>query len=353
LNWLVAVVALVITFVVSAASVRWLSRTRGSMRVVDMPSDRSLHNRPIPRTGGLGLLLGLSVGLMIAMGMAVAEPTLPSGANWGSVLFAVVLVAVVSFVDDLYDTPPLLRLMVQMLATVVLLSGGFVVTEVRLPGLSWSLGPWVAVVLTGIYVVWMINLFNFMDGMDGFAGGMLIIGFSAFALLGCIADGVIFSLLSLLIVAAACGFLLSNFPPASIFMGDVGASSMGLLVAFFSIWADLAGYFPLWIACLVFSPFIVDASVTLIKRILGGERFWKAHNYHYYQRMVRAGLGHRKTTMWEYLLMTACAIIAILAAGKQSGAQWAVIVAVCIGYVGLALYVKRYERLYSGRGVDR
>ena len=95
-------------------------------------------------------------------------------------------------------------------------------------------------------------------------------------------------------------------------MGDVGSSTLGLLAAAFSLWGARDGVFPFWVAILVFSPFIADASVTLVRRLLRGEKIWQAHKTHYYQKLVQAGWGHRKTVLVEYAIMIGCGITALL-----------------------------------------
>jgi UDP-N-acetylmuramyl pentapeptide phosphotransferase/UDP-N-acetylglucosamine-1-phosphate transferase len=107
--------------------------------------------------------------------------------------------------------------------------------------------------------------------------------------------------------------LVHNFPPAKIFLGDTGSTTLGFLAAACSLWGAKDGLFPFWVALLVFSPFIVDATVTLLRRLLRGEKVWEAHRSHYYQRLVLLGWGHRRTVLTEYALMLACAGSALLA----------------------------------------
>ena len=119
-------------------------------------------------------------------------------------------------------------------------------THVVLPGLSWSLPSWLGIIGAVMFVVWMTNLFNFMDGMDGLAGGMSTIGFSTYAILGYQSGDQAFLATSLVIAAASAGFLVFNFPPAKIFMGDVGSSTLGLLAGALTLWGSSQQLFPLW-----------------------------------------------------------------------------------------------------------
>ena len=192
----------------------------------------------------------------------------------------------------------------------------------------------------------MINLYNFMDGMDGFAGGMAVSGFGAFAILGWMAGHDAFMAINLVISAAAAGFLIFNFPPARIFMGDIGSSVLGLLAASLSLWGARDGVFPFWIAVLVFSPFIVDATVTLIRRLLRREKIWQAHKTHYYQTLVQAGWGHRKTVLLEYAIMLGCGVTALWGVRAPEKLQAAILAGWTLFYF---LFFFRVSRLASRR----
>jgi len=182
-----------------------------------------------------------------------------------------------------------------------------------------------------------------MDGMDGFAGGMTVIGFTIFAILGIQSGETLYATLCLVIASSALGYLIFNFPPAKIFMGDVGSSTLGFLVAAFSLWASRDGIFPLWVAVLVFSPFIVDATITLIRRLVKGEKVWIAHKTHYYQRLVQLGWGHRRTVLWEYLLMILCGISAIAASKMDGTQQWILLIIWVLIYSTLIYYINELE----------
>ena len=190
----------------------------------------------------------------------------------------------------------------------------------------------------------MTNLYNFMDGMDGFAAGMTVVGFLTYAMLGWRVDATLFMLLSLALAASAGGFLLINCPPARIFMGDVGASTIGFLVAAMSLWADRSAIFPLWVGILIFSPFIADATVTLLRRLLAGEKVWQAHRSHFYQRLVQLGWGHRKTVTREYGLMVAVGLTAMTLAYVPYTGQWVLIIIWFFVYLGLGWRICQLER---------
>ena len=213
------------------------------------------------------------------------------------------MVVSISFWDDTHPLPPGIRFLIQTCAAVILITGGFSLSELVVPGLGTFTLGWVGIPFSLLYILWMINLYNFMDGLDGFAGGMGSFGFGFLALLGWMAGEMTFFTATLIIAASNLGFLVSNFPPARIFMGDVGSIPMGFLVASFSLWGVRDGIFDFWVAVLTFSPFIADATFTLIGRGLKKKKIWLPHRSHYYQRLVLSGWGHKKTVLCEHILM--------------------------------------------------
>lgn len=322
-------------FVVAACLTRRFCDPASPLHILDHPNERSLHSSAIPRSGGVALLLGvLSGGLLLPFGTPL---------GWADLLplAGALPVAWISFLDDRRGVGPLWRLAVHGLAAVWLVS---------LSALPGSL-LWLA--LLGLAVVWTINLYNFMDGMDGFAGGMAVIGFSTFAVLGYLAGAADFTAASLLVAGAALGFLLFNFPPARIFMGDTGASTLGFLVAAFALWGVRDGVMPLWLAGLVFSPFMVDATVTLLGRLWRREKVWQAHRSHYYQRLVQLGWGHRRTVLLEYGLMLLCGLTAVSAVRAAPGWQAALLVVWLGAYIWLIRTVGHLERADPNEGFLR
>lgn len=329
---------LLAAFVVSVLLTRYLASSWSVLQVVDHPNERSLHARPTPRTGGLAVL----VAVLIAGAWLTAAIGAERHVLWGGL--GMVVLATVSFADDRLDLPAVLRLFVHLSVASILIAVGVMIEKLELPGMAWRLPVTLAAVVTVGYVVWMINLYNFMDGMDGFAGGMTVIGFGALGLLGWMDAAWSFAATCWTIAASALGFLVWNFPPARIFLGDAGSSTIGFLVAACSLWADRKGIAPIWVSILVFSPFIVDATVTLVRRIARREPIWEAHRSHYYQRLALRGWGHRRTVLWEYALMLVCAASAILVARAGPSAMWPwLVIAGWIGvYVVLALAADRY-----------
>jgi UDP-N-acetylmuramyl pentapeptide phosphotransferase/UDP-N-acetylglucosamine-1-phosphate transferase len=333
-----------IGFLASVLVCAALSRYRGRWALLDIPNNRSLHAGATPRSGGLGILAGLLAGYAIAASVL----SLP-GQGW--MLVALLLTAGVSFADDIWRLPPLLRFLVHLAAAAALVfPGGYAVTAIALPGLDWHAPVWLLETFSVLFIIWMVNLYNFMDGMDGFAGGMACFGFATLALLGALTGSPLYTLAALLVCAAAAGFLPFNFPPAKLFMGDVGSGSLGLLVAVFLLWADRAGLFRLWLGCVVFSPFILDATWTVIRRTLRGKKPWQAHREHFYQRLVGLGWGHRRTVLWSYALMLKCSLIAVLCFSFTAVyVQGIMLGLLTVAYIALITGINAMERRRSSR----
>jgi len=345
---LAMLVVCAVVFIVSWRLSRWLSSPDCFFAIIDHPNERSLHSRPVPRTGGLAIIIAAGVGIGLLPAIAGVHPNPALG--WLGL--STTLVAGISLLDDRYDLSSGGRIAVHFIAAWLLIEGnGWALDAIEFGGRMFPLWHGVGLGLSVLFVVWTINLYNFMDGMDGFAAGMAVIGFAALALIGFVyGDGWSYGGVSLVVAAAALGFLTVNFPPARIFMGDVGSSTLGLAVAAVILWGSALGYFELWLGVLIFSPFYIDATVTLVRRILGGEKFWQAHRSHYYQRLVQFGWGHRRTTVAEYLLMLACASTAYFATGvARSYHLWIALFWICVyaGFMWMIGYAEKRKERHS------
>lgn len=311
------------SFVLAAWLTSRFCRPSSRLYILDHPNERSLHTRPTPRTGGVAIFFAILVG------SAVVVRSYPENRSLAWIFAGVLVVAAVSFIDDRRGVPPMARFLVHVLGAGLVLASGVTPSAVAVPGAAWHWLPSMAILLSLLFVVWMVNLYNFMDGMDGLAGGMAVIGFGTLAAFGWLAGHVPFFALNLVVACAAGGFLVFNFPPARIFMGDVGSATLGLLAAAFSLWGIEAQVLPAWAAILVFSPFIVDATVTLVRRAFRGEKLWQAHRSHYYQKLVQLGFAQKSVLMGEYSVMSGCGASALLLADapvwvQQIGlASWA------------------------------
>jgi len=304
----------IVSFVLTFAALQLLVSKFGRF-ALDRPNERSLHERPVPRTGGLALL----VGAFAALAFGAGELWLPLG--------LALALAVVSFVDDLRGVRTALRLVAHLAASL------FFVWYLLSP-----MHP-VELALLALAVAWITNLYNFMDGSDGLAGGMALIGFGAYAAAAGAAGDASLVALSAALTGAAAAFLVLNFPPARIFLGDVGSVPLGFLAAALGLvgWRD--DVWPLWFPLLVFAPFIGDATLTLMRRVARGERVWRAHREHYYQRLVRLGAGHRGAALTGYALMLVCAVAALYGRDAAGAVQAAAVGAAVMVLVAVAAWI--------------
>lgn len=310
--------ALAVAFGLALAALAALRHSPLAQRFVDHPNERSLHDRPTPRIGGLGLLAGA---------LPVAAIAAPEIAGLAAVAAALSLF---SALDDARSLPVASRLAAHFAAAVL---------AVAIAGPAT--GGWAAAVLAVLAIAWMANLFNFMDGADGLAGGMAVAGFATLAWAAGAAGAADLALLSGALAAASLAFLAFNFPPASLFMGDAGSVPLGFLAGAIG-WEGVArGLWPAWLPLLAFSPFIADATVTLLRRLAAREPVWKAHRTHYYQRLVTGGWSHRRLALAAWALMAAAAASALVARGEPAGRQSAILAAWVLAYFAIGVAIDR------------
>ena len=307
-------VTLVLTFILMTGKTGFIVR--------DIPNERSLHSTPVPRVGGIALMAGVLSGwglLMPFLAWWVALPML--------MLFAL------SLLDDVRNLSPQTRLI-----------GHFIAALAAVTGAGVSLLWFVPVLL---FIVWMTNLYNFMDGSDGLAGGMALFGFGCYGVGAWLGGNGAFALLNFSVAAAALGFLFFNFYPARVFMGDAGSIPLGFLAAVFGVSGWQAGYWPFWFPLLAFSPFIADATATLLRRAWRGEKLSQAHRGHYYQRLVQMGWGHRNTAFAEYVLMLLAGTSALWGASMGNTGQVCLLLGWCLIYLTLMLWADKHWREYQ------
>ena len=290
--------------------------------IQDIPNERSLHAEPIPRVGGIAIMAGILSGWILLFHF---------WAWW--IVLPVLGLFMLSLVDDVRNLSAKIRLLGHFVAAVVVVAGA---------GVQWL---WLLPVL--LFIIWMTNLFNFMDGSDGLAAGMALFGFSFYGVAGLMHGNEAFAMLNFTIGAAALGFLYHNFYPARVFMGDAGSIPLGFLAAAFGVWGWQQGYWPFWFPVLVFSPFVIDASATLLKRTRRREKLTEAHRDHYYQRLIRMGWGHRDTAVAEYMLMLAAGGSALWGIGLDAQEQGNLLAWWGAVYLGLATWVDRRWRQHE------
>ncbi|WP_043201081.1 MraY family glycosyltransferase [Pseudomonas putida] len=268
-----------------------LRRYALNKQIIDVPNARSSHTVPTPRGGGVAIVLSFLACLPL-LGMAGAVPLAPLVAIGG----AGALIAVIGFMDDHGHIAARWRLLGHFAAAAWMLYwlGGLAPLQVF--GFTLDL-QWFGFILAAFYTVWMLNLYNFMDGIDGIASVEAVTACLSIMLLSALAGVPQLMALPLLLAAATLGFLFWNFPPAKIFMGDAGSGFLGIVLAGLSLQAAWASPQLFWCWLILLGVFVVDATFTLIRRLLRGDKVYEAHRSHAYQFASRHCGKHLPVTL--------------------------------------------------------
>lgn len=303
-------------------------------KLIDQPGERRSHSVPTPRGGGIGIAAALLFGCVVAGATGMAEPAPLLAFSIG-----LLLVAGIGWIDDHRPLSPLLRLCVQVLAGVVL-AWGLHGTEER----------WGWAVFIALSVPVLVNVWNFMDGINGLASTQAVLVAAAFAWLVPAA-----ACPALALAAATAAFVPFNFPRARIFLGDVGSGTLGYALAALvglAAWVTPKQVIPYaFVLVLPLSAFLVDASLTLGARMLAGEAWWRPHTSHLYQCWIKAGRSHTFVT----LVYAAFSFVAVILASYLSGvAPWLAGGGVAL-WLSIALlgWVRLRRRLIPGKGTER
>jgi len=262
-------------------------------RLLDLPNERSSHTVPTPRGGGLAIVLSFLAGLVA---IACFDAASLSSALFRALLGAGILVAIVGFVDDLGHVRARWRLLAHFAAAIWALA-----CLGEIPGRDDSsllaASSWIGAAVATVYLVWLLNLYNFMDGIDGIAAVETACVCVGAALLHASTGAPGLAVVPLCLGASAVGFLYWNFPPAKIFMGDAGSGFLGITLGVLSLHAAVLVPNHLWSWLILLGVFVTDATVTLLQRLIRGERVYEAHRSHAYQNASRRLGGHLPVTL--------------------------------------------------------
>lgn len=285
--WIAGLVAFGVSALITGA-VRGAALRHG---LVDRPNERSSHAVPTPRGGGLSIAVVTTCGVAALWLAGLVDASLAIALIVGGGA-----VAVIGFLDDRMSLPARVRLLVHLSAAIlaVYLLGG-------LPPIQFGAGlvdlGWIGHALAVITVMWALNFFNFMDGIDGIAASEAIFVAAAGAAITCYTGGSLAAVHVSIVFAAAClGFLVWNWPPARIFMGDVGSGYLGFVLAVVAIAVTREQPTGGWALLTLSGVFFIDATVTLCRRVARGEKASEAHRSHAYQRLARRWASHRRVT---------------------------------------------------------
>ncbi|NLV16856.1 MAG: glycosyltransferase family 4 protein [Syntrophomonadaceae bacterium] len=304
-------------------------------RIFDVPNHRSLHSVPTPRGGGLAFV-AVFLGALVFLYLTgtIPKDIFMALAGGGG------LVAAVGWADDNRGAAPGIRLLCHGVAAVwgVMWLGGY-------PAMSWGGGiwnlSWAGGALAVLGTVWMINLYNFMDGIDGIAGTEAV---TAAAIAGVLLYFTGHPGMALICVALALsvgGFLIWNWPPARIFMGDVGSGFLGFTFACLAMASENSGALPVLVWAVLLGVFIVDATVTLIRRFINKEKLYEAHRTHVYQLAAQAEFSHKQVTL-GVLFLNIC--LGMIGAALMKWPGWllpgAALTAVILTIIEVRLYYR-------------
>jgi Fuc2NAc and GlcNAc transferase len=252
-------------------------------KIIVIPNERSLHDLPTPKGGGIAIVLTWYIGITILFFCGIIER------NLFFALLSGILLAIVSLIDDINGLKPLIRLIIQFLTAILafIFLGGLRPLIMPQININYDFLVYPAAI---VGIVWFINLFNFMDGVDGFASTEAIIICSVLLMV----SG---NLINLLLISCVFGFLIWNWPKAKIFMGDVGSTQLGFILVVLGIYFHNIYKFSILNWIMLSSPFWFDATLTLYRRWRNGEKLSEAHRKHVYQRIVQSGFSHLKVNM--------------------------------------------------------
>lgn len=345
---IICVIGAVFAFTVSYLAVAGLRRWIGS-RWLDIPNERSSHTQPTPRGGGLAIVIVALVGSWLALPFVCSSVT-----TWQWLAFSTgaLLIVSISWLDDLLSLSTRVRFAVHLVGAVLAVLAFGAWKEIVLPGMgSFSL-DWIGWPLTLLWIVGLTNAYNFMDGIDGIAGGQAIVAGAGWAIIGIIGSNPLLCIIGILLAASCLGFLGHNWPPAKIFMGDVGSAFLGYTFAVLPVIAARGNARFMLIGILFVWPFVFDTAFTFVRRLIKRENVFTAHRSHLYQRLVISGFSHQTVT----LLYVALSLIGVvLSVGIVLNCKYigrVTLIAILIAMVGLWGLTVWRERMCAEKGVS-
>lgn len=285
-------------FIISLLLTRQYRVFAERLNVLDVPNERSSHQAPIPRGAGISFFFAFNVilGFLLWQEKITMEYAFPLMLG-GSV------VAALGYWDDVSSVSATLRLFIHFLVSIFifsLLSQGFI-KHVEISFLpDW---PWLTAIFCILFIIWFINLYNFMDGCDGLSTSIGIAGAGLIAVVSLLQGNMNLALIYIVLAYALGGFLVFNWPPAKVFMGDSGAYFLGYVFGSLALISKIYYTSSLYVHLIIFGLFIVDATWTVLRRAIRGERLYVGHRMHAFQKLIARGWGHARVTSL-YVLIT-------------------------------------------------
>jgi UDP-N-acetylmuramyl pentapeptide phosphotransferase/UDP-N-acetylglucosamine-1-phosphate transferase len=323
---------------------RWAERRR----FLDIPNERSSHSNPTPRGGGLAIVIITLGGIWLYASLSpITSRTLLVAYTLGAII-----ISVAGWLDDLRSLPVRVRFLAHALGALLVISGIGYWRVADFPFLGPLQLGWLGLAVVFFWIVGLTNSYNFMDGIDGIAGGQAVVAGLGWVLFGWSGDQPLVCALGALLASSSLGFLGHNWPPARIFMGDVASGFLGYTFAVLPVIAALSDPRLILVGALLVWPFLFDTIFTFLRRMGRGENVFAAHRSHLYQRLVIAGRSHRFVTLLYTMLALIGAVwsLAWLSGGAVSHA--AIVLLVPLLCLALWVYVVRQERKRKKRAAD-
>lgn len=324
-----------LSFLLSVLLTIYYRRLALRFRILDIPNERSSHKQPIPRGAGITFFISfnLILALLIQQDILTMKYTFP-------VFLGGPVIMLLGYWDDLSSIPAAVRLTVHLFVSLfifILISSGFS-KEVEISFLpAW---PWLTTAFCILFIAWFINLYNFMDGCDGLATSVGMVGSGLISLLSYLSGHEDLAIIYLILAYSLAGFLVFNWHPAKVFMGDAGAYFLGYVFGALALVSKMYYDSSLYIHLIVFGLFVVDATWTLARRAWRGERVFNAHRQHAFQKLIKMGWGHARVTSL-YVLITVLWLFPMAAlCMNYSTLSFLFLVAAYLPIFGFVLYLR-------------
>jgi UDP-GlcNAc:undecaprenyl-phosphate/decaprenyl-phosphate GlcNAc-1-phosphate transferase len=321
--------------------------SRFTMHMLDLPNHRSLHTQLVPRVGGIGIVVGIVI-------VTLSTVLFSKDSNYEllSSVAAFCALSLLSLLDDSRPLPVLVRLPVHVLIIILWALANVLKPLSALLILAPAMTHVVSVFVLVLGITWATNLYNFMDGSDGLAGGMSLVAFFAYVIAALHANDNSMALLCAATCGATGAFLKFNWPPAKIFLGDCGSIPLGFLAAAIGTLGVAKGHWNALFPLILFAMFWVDATFTLTKRAVSRKQIWQSHSEHWYQKAIRAGNSHKKVMIIHFLCNVILASLALATVFFPIFATpWAMVltISVTLGIVAsFGFWSERQFRTFNG-----
>ena len=297
-----------------------MTRAMIAVRLLDIPNQRSSHVSPIASGGGIAITLTATTGFLILI-FGFDTTGIPGRQLLGICLALAVIIGT-GVTDDLGKFHSFkLKLLAQVTAAVILSAAGLVINQIPVPGMGAVDLGWWGYLLTVLWLVGLANAFNFMDGLDGLAGGTGVVVAISFCVIGFLHESIFVFVTSYVLAAAISGYLPFNFPKARIFMGDTGSQFIGFFFAAIALiaYANETARIPILVMPLLLFNFLFDTLFTLCRRLSAGEDITQAHRSHLYQLYNRMGYSHVAVSTFHFIvaMLQGCGALWLVSVEKQ------------------------------------